>query len=247
MFWTRPTHGRLAVLNRARASGAALACTLTMVLQPPPPARLDVGSFTIAINGARVGREQFSLQRLVGADGEAFELRAESALGERRSAVRLDTDSAGTPVRYSVEERTGAAFSLRLGGQRVRGRFQTLSRSTTGEAAREYLLAPGALVIEEDGILQYALVVRRPLPAIGDTIRVPSLTPIANRQGAVRVVLESVADTVDLAGARRAARRWHLLTDANETRLIWADSEGRLLRITIPARGYVATRDDVPR
>lgn len=211
------------------------------------PERLDVGSFTLFVNDQRAGREQFSMFRTAATDGVAFELRSESAIGDRRAAIRLETDSAGTPIRYSVEERTGAAVSLRLGGQRVRGRFATLSRSATGESAREYILAPGAMVLENEGLLQYALFIRRPLATIDSTVSVNVLTPIANRQSTAHLTLESLTDTVSIAGSRRVAHRWRLRTDTDEIRIIWADADRRLLRITIPSRGLVAIRDDIPR
>jgi hypothetical protein len=209
--------------------------------------RLDVGSFTLYMHGQRAGREQFSLQSIASADGGAYELRAESAIGERRSAVRLETDSAGTPVRYAVEERAGAVIALRLGGQRIRGRFATLARSTRGEAAREYILSPGAIVLEEEGVHQYAMLVRSRRMTPGDTLTIPTLTPIENRQGVVRLVLVSVNDTVTIAGSRRDARCWRVLTSTGETRTMWADAEGRVLRVRIPSRGFEAIRDDVPR
>ncbi len=211
-----------------------------------PPARLDVGSFTLLVNGQRAGREQFSVQRVTSQDGGTLEVRSESARGDRRVAMRLETDSAGTPVRYSVEERRGADVTLRLGGQRVRGRFATLARSSTGEAAREYLLRPGAVVIEDDGIVQYALLVRD-RPMTGGGVTLPSLTPIANTQGAVRLVLETDSDTIVVAGAPRAARRWRVTASSGDPRLVWVDAEGRLLRLTIPARNLEALRDDLPR
>jgi hypothetical protein len=214
--------------------------------QPPAPTRLDVGSFTLFVNGQRAGREQFSVQRVTSPDGGTLEGRSESALGDRRVAMRLETDSAGTPVRYSVEERRGADVTLRLGGQRVRGRFATLARSSTGEAAREYLLRPGAVVIEDDGIVQYALLVRERTGGAGTGITLPSLTPIANTQGTVRLVLEANSDTIVVAGVRRAARRWRVTVNSGDLRLVWADVEGRLLRLSIPARNLEALRDDVP-
>lgn len=209
--------------------------------------RLDVGSFTIFVHDQRAGREQFSMLRTSAADGVVFELRSESASGDRRSAVRLETDSAGTPIRYSVEERRGAELSLRLGGQRVRGRFATLSRSATGESAREYLLTANAVVLEDDGLLQYALLIRRPHATIDSTLRVNVLTPVANRQSVARLTLESKSDTVSIAGSKRLANRWRLVTASDEVRMIWADADGRLLRVTIPSRGFDAIRDDVPR
>lgn len=213
----------------------------------PPAARLDVGSFTISVNGQRVGREQFSMQQVTTNDGGTVEVRSESALGETRTALRLEADSAGTPVRYSVESRRGAELTLRLGGQRVRGRFATLARSSTGEAAREYLLRPGAVVVEDDGVVQYALLLRRRVLAPGAGVTLPSLTPVANSQGAVRVVLEAAGDTVVIAGARRLARRYRIVTATGDVRLVWADSDGLLLRLSIPSRGLEALRDDVPR
>jgi hypothetical protein len=213
----------------------------------PTSARLDEGSFTITVNGQRAGREQFSIQQLVSADGAIFELRSESAIADRRTAMRLETDSAGTPVRYSVEERRGADLTLRLGGQRVRGRFATLARSLTGEAAREYLLRPSAVVVEDDGIVQHALLLRGRTLAVNAGVTLPSLTPIANAQGVVRVVLEADDDVVAIAGARLPARRWRCVTNSGEVRLLWTDREGHLLRLTIPSRSLDALRDDVPR
>lgn len=227
------------------ALGARVADAQPSVTQAP--VRLDEGSFTVSINGQRAGREQFSIQRVTAADGATLEVRAESAVGDRRSAMRLDADSAGTPVRYSVEERRGSELTLRLGGQRVRGRFATLARSLTGEAAREYLLRPGAVVVEDDGIVQHALLLRGidPLASVGVTL--PSLTPIANTQGVVRIVPEADEDAVAIAGVLVAARRWRCVTNDGEVRLVWTDQEGHLLRLRVPSRNLEALRDDVPR
>ncbi len=213
----------------------------------PTDGLLDVGSFTLILDGQRAGREQFSVRRTTTADGATLELRSESAVGDRRSAVRLEADSAGTPLRYSVEQRTGATVSLRLGGQRVRGRFTTLSRRVNGEAAREYLISPGALVLEDDGVIQHALFVRFPGLAPGDSVVIPVLTPIGNHHGTARLSLQASGDTVAIAGSRRWAKRWRLVTPEGEERLIWADVDGRLLRLRIPGRKFEALRDDVPR
>lgn len=245
----RPVAALVALLlATATATASATSASVRPVARPDPQAlRVDVGSFTLYTNDQRAGREQFSVQRLTGADGVALELRAESAIGDRRAAVRLETDSAAVPVRYSIEEREGATVTLRLGGQRVRGRFTTLARSTSGEAAREYLLAPGARVLEDDGVSQYALLVRHRTLRVGDSLIVPVLTPSANRQGTVRLVLDRADDTVTIAGARRVARQWRVVTANNETRVIWSDADDRLLRLDIPARGFRALRDDIPR
>ena len=213
----------------------------------PASVRLDEGSFTLVVDGRRVGREQFSLWRRVSPEGLVFEVRSESAVDDRRRAMRLEADTAGTPLRFSLEEQLGTELTLRLGGQRLRGRFSTLARSQTGEAAREYLLRPGAVIVEEDGMAHHLLLVRDRRVAAGDGITLPSLTPSANTQGVVRIVLESATDTVAVGGTRRAAKRWRVVTGSGEVRQLWADTEGRLLQLRIPARGLEARRDDAPR
>lgn len=240
-------------LGRLRAVVAAL-CVMAPILVTRPPVQaqptsdlLDVGSFTLLVDGQRVGREQFSVRRATTVEGAAIELRSESAAGEQRAAVRLEADSAGTPLRYSIETRTGATVSLRLGGQRVRGRFTTLSRSVTGESAREYLLSAGALILEDEGIVQHTLLVRNRRMSPGDSLRIATLTPVQNRYGVLTLTLEATSDTVAIAGSRRVASRFRAVTASGEVRLVWSDADGRLLRVRIPDRKLEALRDDVPR
>ncbi len=232
--------------------GLLCSSALSLVLTGPPAAvgqgaRLDAASFSLFSNGRRVGREQFSVQRIQSQEGAVLELRSESATGERRMATRLDVDSAGTPIRYSFEERTGAELTLQVGGRRVRGRFATLAHSTTGEAAREYMLVPNAIVLDEEGVLQYALLVRGRQLEVGGGVTIPTLSPIGNRRGIVRLVLEANSDSVSIAGTRRDASRWRAVTVSGDAILIWADGDRRMLRVTIASRGFEALRDDVPR
>ncbi len=205
---------------------------------------VDVGSFTILREGARVGREQFSLRRVGSPDGIEFELRAESAIGERRLATRLETDSAGTPMRYSAEVREGTTVVLKLGGQRVRGRFATLARTDRGEAAREYLLPAGTVVLEDESFHQAALLWLSRERRM-DVAR-SALAPMNNSERSIRVTLDVASDSVVVAGVRLAAARW-IVDDSRNRRVIWVNPDGRILRVTVPALGLEAVRDDVPR
>lgn len=237
----------LPLVLSALAVGAGPALAPGLAPAPAPanqPASVDVGSFTILLEGARVGREQFSLRRVSSPDGVEFEMRAESAIGERRLATRLETDSAGTPMRYSAEVREGTTVVLTLGGQRVRGRFATLARTDRGEAAREYLLPPGTLVLEDQSFHQAAVFWLGGQP-LADSTR-SALAPMQNSERPVRVSLEQASDTVAVAGVRLPAQRW-VVDDSRNRRVIWTDADGRILRVSIPALGLVAVRDDVPR
>lgn len=251
---TQTVNGQPPPKTRSNGSSppAPLHCTMPLFLlllcisltTPPQPSNLDVGSFTILREGSRVGREQFSLRRVSSPDGIEFELRAESAIGERRLATRLETDSAGTPMRYSAEVREGTGVVLKLGGQRVRGRFATLARTDRGEAAREYLLPAGTLVLEDQSFHQAALLwlSRERLMDVPRS----ALAPMDNSERTVRVTLDEASDTVVVAGVRLPAQRW-VVDDSRNRRVIWTDADGRILRVTIPSLGLEAVRDDVPR
>jgi hypothetical protein len=134
--------------------------------------------------------------------------------------------------------------TLRLGGQRVRGRFATLARTDRGEAAREYLLPAGTIVLEVEAFHQAALLLqgRDGQP----DFRVRALAPMENREREVRVTLDAAVDSVTVAGVRLAASRW-LIDDPGNRRVLWSDADGRVLRVTVPALGLDAIRDDVPR
>lgn len=208
---------------------------------------IDVGSFSISRNGVRVGREQFSIRAVQTPEGRVTELRAEAATGIRRVAYRLEIDSAGQPLRYTVELRNGADVETRLGGQRVRGRFTTLSRSPAGEAAREYRLLDGVRVLDDGAIHQYAALLE-PLKGFspGQVVDLPLIVPLENRQTTIRVLLESLEDAVTVSGSRRPASRWRVTVAEGEPFHVWTDSEGRLLRIASTSSGFDALRDDVP-
>lgn len=209
--------------------------------------RIDAGSFSILHNGLRVGREQFSLRRAPAPDGAVFDLRSELNIGDRRTAVQLSADSLGSPIHYSVEIRDSAAVAVRLGGQRVRGRFATQARRAVGETAREYLLVPGTLILEADFFHQLCFVVRGRSPVVGEAFLLPVISPLENAPGAITVTLESNVDFVTIAGVRRPARRWRVADREGLVRTVWADADGRILRVLIPSRQIEAIRDDIPR
>lgn len=214
-----------------------------MGLAAQPAGRLDAGSFSIVREGARVGREQFSIRRVGSPDGVEYELRSEATIDERRIATRLDADSAGTPIRYTVEARDPSGVVLRLGGQRVRGRFAAIARSRRGEAAREYLLPAETLLLETTTFHQVAAL----MLSQGERTdrQLLALAPLDNHERSVRLVLDAPSDPVMVAGVRVEALRW-VLEDPVGRRIFWTDAGGRVLRVTLPSFGLEAIRDAVP-
>jgi hypothetical protein len=208
--------------------------------------RIDAGSFTVLKAGERIGREQFSIRKAPNPEGAAYELRAESTRGDRRIAVQLTTDSSGTPLRYAVEVRDDANVTVRLGGQRVRGRFAVLSRRPNGETAREYLLPPGSLIVEAELFHQLYLVVKGRGASQGEAFSVQTLSPLSDTQSAVRVLLESLTDSVTIAGVSKPARRWRMEGASGAGPTFWADADGRIMRVRLANNEIEAIRDDIP-
>lgn len=214
---------------------------------PSQADRVDAGSFSVFERGVRLGREQFSIRRAPSPDGTAFEMRAELTFGERRVAVQQSVDSLGSPVHFSLEIREGTAVSARAGGQRVRGRLVTQARRPSGESAREYLLAPGVIILEPGFYHQFAIVLLGRVPVVGQSVEMTALSVLDHNQQRLQLILEASDDGVVIGGTRRAAFRWRLEGGIAPTRTIWADSAGRVLKVLVAAQFLEAVRDDVPK
>lgn len=207
---------------------------------------LDEGSFTITRGGAKLGREEFRIVRQTAGGTSMITARGLGAFGDTRITPSVQTDSAGAPERYSVELRHGAVVDQRLAGQNTGGaHFSVQARLDGGEAAREYLLEPGTVVLDESVFHHYYFVARRRI-ASGAAVRVPVLAPQRNRQLAVWLTSDA-AEPVTVGGQRLEARHLVLTDRAGDRRELWVDQQGRVLRVLLPADGTEALRDDPPR
>ena len=202
---------------------------------------VDEGSFTISHNGTRIGREEFAIRRTPNPGGDVLVANATVVYTDRRLSPALQTDAAGAPLRYQVEVSAGADVHERLQGRVGRGRFSAQLRTPRGESAREYVVADGALILDDDVFHQYYFVARA-----GRTGAVPVVVPRRNVQVTMRVDDEG-ADAVTIDGTRIAATRYVMTEPDGGTRRIWVDAQGRVLKVTLESRGITATRDDPPR
>jgi hypothetical protein len=69
------------------------------------------------------------------------------------------------------------------------------------------------------------------------------------RHLAYDTVTVSVVDTgtVETGNGSVAARHLTVTTTTGTTTDVWVDEAGRVLRVSVPARGFVALRDEPPR
>jgi hypothetical protein len=202
---------------------------------------LDEGSFSIARGGARVGREEFKISRTPGAGGDVTVAAATVTYPDerRRLSPALETNAAGTPTAYQIEVRSGPATQERLSGQFARGRFSARVQTPRGEAAKEYVVSDGALILDDDVFHQYYFVARAKRAVV------PVVVPRRNVQVAMRVQVKG-PETVVVGGRTVEATHLVLSEPGGADRDVWVDAESRVLKVAIPDRGVTATRDELP-
>ena len=204
---------------------------------------VDEGSFTITQNGTRIGREDFRIRRTPTGDASVnFVASATVSLGARQLAPDLRTDTHGGIVAYRVEVRSGPAMQERLKGTVERGLFSAVLTTARGEAAREYMVSDGAVILDDDVYHQYYFVASN--AARGAVV--PVVVPRRNVQVTMRVANQGT-EAVTVGGRSMAATHLVLTEPGGASRDVWADGEGRVLRVALSAGGIVAERDEAPR
>lgn len=218
--------GLLALLaHPARAQGSAV---------------IDEATFTITRAGTPVGRESFRVIRAAAPGGQAFQATGTSVLGDVKATSRLGTDSIGRPVAYESEVSERGQLVQRLRGRGRPSRFSILVQTRTGESAREYMLPNGTLLLDEDLFHHFFFV---GLAAKEGEVVV--ISPRSAQQVTMRLQAPG-QDSVEVAGRVLAARRFSL-SNGQGPRHVWVDDQGRLLKVEVPDRGFVALRDDPPK
>lgn len=227
----------------ALATLAALAAPM----RQPQSTLADAGSFTVLQGGSKVGTEVFTIHRAPPPDG-GYVVEGAAVYLTRRLVPVLRTDSSGTPVRYELDEFVDGHRQRQLTLQIVRGRGSERVQTSRGESATEFLVAPGARLLDADVFAQYYFIARAVIALSrdpGGPMVVPLLIP--RRGGTLAAPVVIVGDErLDVAGQSRDAIHLRIRGADSDPQDIWADQEGRVLRVAVPARGLVALRDDQP-
>lgn len=223
---------------------ALLSLTLTLWAVPAAAnaqAVLDRGSFRLTLAGQEVGTESFSIRQ----DGTG-----PSAITIAQATVSLDTGKVTQELtswlRISPAGARAAEYRLRIQGSAheqitgtvAGGRFSARIVSPAGEMMREYLASDRAVVVDDGLAHQYYFLAQR---AGSAAARVPVLIPRESRQ-VVATVSPGGADALEIGGRRVDARRLLISAGGQPDRELWVDADNRVLRLSIPSRGFVAAR-----
>jgi hypothetical protein len=222
------------------------ACTLLCVALPAnaQTGAEDEGTFEIFVSGRRVGTEQFSIRQAgVGASSEfVATARVEVLLPTGRLELTPRLHSSGfqaDPVSYEVT--VGGDAPRRIVGTVGSGRFSAKIVTPAGEQLREYVASSGATVLDEGVAHHYYFLARRTRSG-----RVPILIPRENRQ-VMAVVSDRGEEQVTVQGVTVTLYHLVVAPEGGDERHVWVDSLGRVIRVEIGDRNYLAVRTQLPR
>jgi hypothetical protein len=220
----------------------ALALVAASIPVRPVPAQgtpFDEGTFVVTRNGAVVGKEAFRIVRSGGKD-QLYTSTAQCAFGDRRISPALSADRAGVPLLYRVEVKNGGEIEERLQATGRPGRLHAVLQTRTGESSKEYVVANGAVILDDDVYHQHFFV-----PLARRSGQVIVVVPRRNSQVVGRLE-DRGTDKIRVDG-RDVAAVHLVITLPDGARDLWFDESGRLLKVAMPARGVIALREELPR
>jgi len=226
--------------------GLLLVGTLMLAVAPTQAqvGASDEGTFEVLVGGRAAGTEQFQLQQSGGGSGSQIISSGRVQLvvptGTVDLATRLQTSGfQAIPVSYEVS--VGGTSPRRMvctiGGGRVTASIATPS----GEQMREFIASSDAIVLDDGIAHHYYFLARR----IRDG-RIPIIIPRENRQ-VMATVRDAGFDQVTVDGAQVPLYHLEVQPDDGDLRHVWVDDLGRVIRVEVPARAYVAMRTELPR
>jgi hypothetical protein len=205
--------------------------------------RIDEGTFRIVQGGREVGVETFTI-RQNGTGADAVIIAQGRVVLERNGAgeVVANVQFAGTglrPVAYDMEIR--GADARRIQGS-VAGRRASARIMAATETFREYLVTEGAVIVDDGFSHHYWFVAQR---AAGGASTVPIIVPRESRQVLAQLVA-GAEESIAAGGTTVRARRITVQPAGGDVRSVWVDAAGRVLRVEVPAREFVAVRTTLP-
>jgi hypothetical protein len=203
-------------------------------------APVDQGVFSISRGGAAYGTESFLIIRQPSVEGGSYTLSSTRVVGGRTIRTSLTTDSMGAPITYMRQEVGGSPLTLVASGKSA-GRLTVSFSEGDDRSSKDYLVAPGTLLLEDDLMHQLYFVGLSDLPR-----SIPYVAPASKTASSASLSLVDDGE-VELGNKARIAARHFALGSGAAKRDFWIDSSGRLLRVSIPGQQIEAIRAEPPR
>ena len=197
---------------------------------------IDDATFTISRGGAPFGTETFKIIRRLGTDGVEYVAQGTRTLEGKVVRTVLTIDSSGSAASYT--RATTGSGQGQITARRTTNRL-TVNEEGPQASSRDYLFAPGTLILDDDVIHQLYFVTWREPRSIGFVV------PTAKTSG--QGVLAEVGREAVTIGSNTVQALHYRFGEGDFRREIWVDSSRRLLKVAYPARQLVGTRDQLPR
>ena len=206
---------------------------------------VDENAFRIYLNGESVGREEFSIRQTGPRAQQRHILRGTVEVELPQGVVTLSPamDVSGNPIsvtdyQIKVSGAESTDIFIRVSGNR----FLARSVSGEGEQLREFRAGPGSVLLDE-GIVHHHFLLSPFLDSEG-AVSLTVFIPRAEAQQ--RMTLSLVGEEEIRVGGVLVpgVRRFHL-EGGDRSRDIWFDSQGRILRLEIPAQDLIAERESL--
>jgi len=229
---------------RAIQTAAAFSALVLPAVLSGQNVSVDEGAFRLTVNGEVVGREEFSIRRVGRGDEARLIL---------RGTVEMDSPdghlSLVPAMEAAGEEMAVTAYQLKVTGSgtseiyvtRTGRRYMAKVISTEGEEVREFRAGPGSILLDRDVAHQYYLLL--PFLDRSDGVSLTVLSPLAGEQ--TRLTLRRVGEEEVRIGTELIQGRHYRLEGGEDSRDVWFDEQGRILKVAFPSRGYLAERESL--
>ncbi len=232
----RPRHGprpnALAVALAIAAMGAAAASAHGGQL-------VDSGAFRLFVGGEEAGTEEFTIHRMGSGEAQRTFATSQVAMADGR-VFRTALELMGPELEvaaYQVSLTGAEAASIEI--LRSGDRILATVVEPGGERVREYRADPGAVIVEREMAHHYSVLHRFAVPGEPES-RLQSFSPLAeDPESVLRVVAET--RSLEFGGTTIEATRVGLGT-VPDAGAAWFDGSGRLVRVELPASGFLAVR-----
>jgi hypothetical protein len=210
----------------------------------PAPAELqDEGTFVISLAGQQIGTEKFSIRSTrnkVEAEAQ-IEMRVErdGKTYEFRTTPKLVLNADLEPQSYTWDQKGSQSSRLEVDFRSTPAqvRYHTVGGD---DDVRDFDLPKGVVVLDDNVVHHYQLVIERFELAAGGKQTFPAFIPQEALPGALNVE-DLGKEQVPGEGGTRELQ--HLVVSTELSRIdLWVDKEHRLQRVSIPAAQLEAVR-----
>jgi len=204
---------------------------------------VDQGRFAVSLGGRGAGTEEFTIRRAGLEGAAAIFASATVSLTRGGDSQRIEPllralPPDGIATQYQVRVMGAEPLDLRL--RLAQRRYVAAIQSPVGEEQREFPAAPDTRVLDVDVAHHYYF-----LRDLREGSTIPVIEPRI-RSYVTLTVGATIEEELRVGQTVVAARRVEF-SAGEDRRIVWFDRIGRVLRVEIPDRAYVAERIDLLR